>query len=120
MKQHLRIWLSALAIMPILLFAQSSQPVINSVLSGQVIDTKTGAPLEGASISIKGTTHNIVTDTKGRFTFRTGQKLPYELIVSYIGYKTQELIVSTDDVTVKLEELSSQLQVRIYRYHYEY
>jgi TonB-linked SusC/RagA family outer membrane protein len=110
MKQQLRTWFSALAIMPVLLFAQSTQPVINSVLSGQVIDIKTGSPLEGASISIKGTTHNIVTDNKGTFNFRTGQKLPYELVVSYIGYKPQELAVSTEHIIVKLEELSSQLE----------
>lgn len=67
--------------------AQNTKPLIQSKLDGTVIDDITNQPIIGASINIKGTTHGVVTDAEGKFYFQTGQKLPYTLIVTYIGYK---------------------------------
>jgi TonB-linked SusC/RagA family outer membrane protein len=60
----------------------------NTVISGSVADEKTKVGLAGATVHIKGTTHEIVTDNKGRFTFLTGQKVPVTFIISYLGYQT--------------------------------
>ena len=73
--------------------AQNTQPLINSTLNGTVIDQVTNQPLPGVSVQIKGTTHGVITDAEGKFYFQTGQKFPYTLIVSYIGYKKAEIIV---------------------------
>ncbi|WP_315816330.1 TonB-dependent receptor plug domain-containing protein [Paraflavitalea speifideaquila] len=110
MKQPLRMWLMAVLLLPLHIFSQNATSTINSVLHGRVTDLKRGTPLEGASVSIKNTTHSVVTSSEGKFTFRTGQKLPYILFISYIGYKPLTLTVSTEDIEIKLEELASQLE----------
>ena len=84
-------------------------PIINSKLVGRVIDSKTKETLAGASVSIKGTTHSVATDGDGRFNFITGQKFPYTLTISYIGYKTQELVVDGSPVEVRLEATANSL-----------
>jgi TonB-linked SusC/RagA family outer membrane protein len=84
--------------------AQNTQPLIQSKLDGTVINKITNQPVSGASVIIKGTTHGVVTDTEGKFYFQTGQKFPYTLIVSYIGYKKAEVIVDGNPVIINLEE----------------
>jgi TonB-linked SusC/RagA family outer membrane protein len=75
----------------------------NTTLSGKVLDEKTQEGLPGASLLIKGTTHGISTDADGRFTFVTRQSFPTTLIVSYIGYKTQEVVLNDNSpVTISL------------------
>ena len=84
--------------------AQETKPLIQSKLEGKVIDAVTKEPIIGASVNIKGTTHGVVTDTDGNFFFQTGQKLPYTLIVSYLGYKKAEIIANENPVTISLTE----------------
>lgn len=101
-------WLSGIA--PATLWAQSvSDPVINSTLSGTVIDSKSQTPLIGALVRIKGTTNQVLTDTKGNFFFKTGQKLPYTLEAVYIGYKKQEIEATGSPLKILLVENESQL-----------
>jgi len=101
-------WLSGIA--PATILAQSvSDPVINSTLTGTVIDSKTQTPLIGALVRIKGTTNQVLTDTKGKFFFKTGQKLPYILEAVYIGYKKQEIEATSSPLQISLVENESQL-----------
>ncbi|MGQ7946559.1 SusC/RagA family TonB-linked outer membrane protein [Flavobacterium sp. WC2509] len=84
--------------------AQDTKPIIQSRLEGKVIDQITNEPIIGASIVIKGTTHGVSTDLDGKFYFQTGQKFPYILIVSYIGYKKKEVQVDGSPVFIKLSQ----------------
>jgi TonB-linked SusC/RagA family outer membrane protein len=84
-------------------------PLINSTLRGTVIDARTRTTLPGAIVQIQGTTHKASTDADGKFNFITGQKFPYTLIISYIGYKTKELVVNGSPVEIRLEESVNQL-----------
>jgi TonB-linked SusC/RagA family outer membrane protein len=84
--------------------AQETKPLIQSKLEGKVIDAVTKEPVIGASVNIKGTTHGVVTDVDGKFYFQTGQKLPYTLIVSYLGYKKAEVVANGNSVTISLTE----------------
>ena len=82
----------------------------NILLSGKVVEEKTNAPLEGATVHIKGTTHEVVTDKTGKFTFITGQKVPVIYIVSFVGYQTHEVPVSeATGVQIQLKESGTQL-----------
>jgi TonB-linked SusC/RagA family outer membrane protein len=92
-----------------LISVAQTTPLINSTLNGIVSDATTGETLIGASIQIQGTTHTASTDNKGKFNFVTGQKFPYTLIVSYVGYKTAILVVDGSPVNVRLEPEASQL-----------
>ncbi len=86
------------------------QPIINATLSGTVLDANTGEPLVGATVIIKGTTNGASTDGNGQFNLRTGQKLPFTLIVSFVGYTQKEIIARDRDVTISLEQASNKLE----------
>ena len=75
------------ALIAISLQAQNNN---NLTITGKVYDAKTGTGLPGATVRLKGTTHEVQTDQDGRFRFLTGQKLPVVLIVSYVGYQGKE------------------------------
>ncbi|MBE8724371.1 SusC/RagA family TonB-linked outer membrane protein [Flavobacterium hungaricum] len=110
MKKKLNscLWLCILLI-SIGIKAQETKPLIQSKLEGTVIDAATKEPIIGASINIKGTTHGVVTDFDGKFFFQTGQKLPYTLIVTFLGYKRAEVVVNENPVTISLTEEQNQL-----------
>jgi len=92
------------------LSAQSpTDPIINTILDGHVLDGKSHAGLEGATVQIKGTTHKVTTDNSGRFGFKTGQKFPYTLVISYVGYQTLELDVNKTNAEISLTENPNQL-----------
>ncbi len=83
--------------------------LINSRLEGTVTDSVTKQPIAGVSLRIKGITHEVSTDQHGHFTFVTGQKFPYTLIVSYVGYKTKEVVADGSPLNILLAENIAQL-----------
>ncbi|MDN3582525.1 SusC/RagA family TonB-linked outer membrane protein [Mucilaginibacter flavus] len=91
--------------------AQQTEPpaTINSHLVGKIIDSVTKQPVAGAVIKIKGTTHAVAAGQDGSFSFITGQKFPYTLVVSFIGYKTKEVIANGSPITVTLADGVNQL-----------
>ncbi|THU35006.1 TonB-dependent receptor [Niastella caeni] len=98
----------ALILLPAFITAQTTnKPVINSVVTGKVTDGNT--PLEGTTVQIKGTTNTATSDFEGNFTLKTGQKLPFTLVVSYIGYQKQEVVVSGSHVDVVLHTNKNKL-----------
>ncbi|WP_343704239.1 TonB-dependent receptor [Chitinophaga sp.] len=103
-------WAVALlfSLLPALLRAQT-KPLINSTLTGKVVDATTKEPLPGVVVHIKGTTHTVQTDDYGKFDFVTGQKFPYTLQLSLLGYEKLELDVSSSPVTLALREVASEL-----------
>ncbi|MBT2558236.1 TonB-dependent receptor [Hymenobacter sp. ISL-91] len=60
-------------------------------LSGQVRDEQ-GRPVEGVSVALKGTYHGTATDANGQFRL-TAPEGNYQLVVSSLGYTSQELAV---------------------------
>ena len=60
---------------------------------GKVVDT-TGMPLIGVSVYQKGTTNGAVTDIDGNFVLEVPKGA--SIVVSYIGYNTQELVINTN------------------------
>ena len=110
MKQALKVFYSIGLLFFVFQSNAQNTPIINATLSGTVIDAVTNERLIGASVSIKGTTNGASTDANGEFRLVTGQKLPFTLIVTYIGYKTRELIVNEPKVEIRLEAGSNQLE----------
>ncbi len=92
-----------LCALPILTQAQETTPLINSKLDGLVVDAVTKEPLAGATLQLEGVTHSTKTDRQGKFQFITGQKFPYTIVVSYIGYKTIPVIADGSPITIELE-----------------
>ena len=88
----------------------TNPPVINATVTGKVLDSRTGKNLIGATVSIKGTTNGSATNQNGQFTLITGQKLPFTVLVSYVGYQTQETVLEQDGVEIRLVEGTNQLE----------
>jgi TonB-linked SusC/RagA family outer membrane protein len=77
--------------------AALAQTELNGKISNDV-----GEPLSGVSVQVKGTTIGASTNDKGLFSIKTSS--PATLVISYVGYKTQELVWrGKQDVTVKME-----------------
>lgn len=77
-----------------------------ATLTGRVVDADSHEPVIGASVFVKGTNNGTVSDTDGRFSLVVSQ-LPVRLVVSFIGYATQEVSVSSSQpVTVQLKQES--------------
>ena len=76
-------------------------------VTGQVVDAK-GEPVIGASILIKGTGTGIITDINGNFTVSASPDAT--LVVSFVGYKTQEISLSgKKNIKIILQEDSELL-----------
>ena len=70
-------------------------------VSGKVVD-ETDLPIPGANILVKGTSKGMVTDLEGNFAI-TLEGDANTLVVSFIGYKTKEVLVSNEsDLLIKL------------------
>jgi TonB-dependent SusC/RagA subfamily outer membrane receptor len=106
---NLIVLLLALTVPRTLLAQTEPAPLINSKLEGIVLDLTTKQPLPGAIVRIKGTTHAVSTNANGKFNFVTGQKFPYTLLISYVSYESQEIVVDGSPVTIKLKEITNQL-----------
>lgn len=91
------------------LYAQETTPLVNSTLDGTVVDAETGEPLSGATLQLQGITHMTRSDNQGHFRFVTGQKFPYTVIVSYIGYLTTEVVATGSPLTIELERNATGL-----------
>ena len=75
-------------------------------LIGKVVNAKTGDPLNGATVTIKGgaTTRTMKTDYNGSFSFSNIPSGIYEISCTYVGYATNkidEVKVIKDDVTTQ-------------------
>lgn len=76
-------------------------------ISGKITDTE-GAPLQGVSIKIKGTDKGSTTDADGNFSLSAPANAI--LVVSYVGFRTQEVVVGGQTIfTVQLVKESLSL-----------
>jgi len=95
------------------IFSQSAH-----YISGNVID-KNNEPLLGANINLKGTFLGSTTDFSGNFRIDNIDPGKYTLLVSYIGYKSQEIELyisefeSDDDADDDESSFSSKLGIDI-------
>ncbi|ULT22169.1 TonB-dependent receptor [Sphingobacterium sp. E70] len=81
---------------------ENPKPIINASLTGTVVDAVSKEPLQGVTVQIEAVTHQVKTDSKGVFQFVTGQKLPFSLIVSIVGYQTRRIIVDQSPTVIEL------------------
>ncbi|TDE45040.1 SusC/RagA family TonB-linked outer membrane protein [Flavobacterium rhamnosiphilum] len=74
-------------------------------VKGSVTDA-VGAPMPGASIAVKGESKGTITDFDGNFSIEAQKGKT--LIISYMGYETQNVLVGDDNsIKVQLKEASS-------------
>ncbi len=78
----------------------------DKTIAGTVRDGSNGTPLPGATISVKGTSQNTTSDANGAFSISVANDNAI-LVVSYIGYASQEIVVGTR-TTIDVALQSSQ------------
>lgn len=72
-------------------------------IRGTVISETDNEPIIGANVTVKGTTNGTITDLDGHFTLQTPSDAT--LVVSYVGYVTQEIRVQgRQSLTIQLKE----------------
>ena len=74
----------------------------NGACTGVVKDV-TGESFIGASVVVKGTTNGTITDFDGNFSL-SGVKKGATLQVSFVGYKTQEVVWNGSSLTITLKD----------------
>ena len=80
----------------------------NSTVRGKVVDAS-GEPVIGASVVVKGTTTGVITDLDGNFILNNVSEKSI-LVISYVGYKSQEIAVSGKSaINVTMQEDSEML-----------
>lgn len=79
-------------------------------IKGNVVSSEDNLPLPGATVLVDGTTNSTATDIDGNFTV-SGVDANATLSVSFIGYKTQSILVSSQQsFNISLKSDSSQLE----------
>jgi TonB-linked SusC/RagA family outer membrane protein len=78
-------------------------------ISGRVTD-RSGAPLPGVTVTVKGSTNGTLTDAEGKYTIPNISSGTV-LVFSFVGLKTQEITVSGQtNIDLELSEDSVALQ----------
>jgi TonB-linked SusC/RagA family outer membrane protein len=92
--------------------SKTESPIIVNALPPQIITGKVtdseGNPLAGASVKRKGDNVGISTGTDGSFSILVPDESAI-LVISYLGYKTQEVRAGRSTLYVTLEQKQSEL-----------
>lgn len=89
---------------------ESPLPVVNqqgAKVKGVLLDAKTGEPLIGASVVVKGTTNGTITDFDG--VYELNAPIGSILSISFIGYKSVEVKAAANMGNIKLNEDTESL-----------
>ncbi|HRN57467.1 MAG TPA: SusC/RagA family TonB-linked outer membrane protein, partial [Agriterribacter sp.] len=92
----------------LLFFSFSTALAQNRTVTGNVTDSKDGAPLVGATIQVKGSRSGTTTDMSGDFsiTIPAAAKI---LAVSAVGDESQHVPIDSDNLTILLVASTSSL-----------
>jgi TonB-linked SusC/RagA family outer membrane protein len=75
-----------------------------------VVKDASGQPIAGATVMIKGTKSGVKTDQNGNFSINVPTDRAI-LVVSYLGFKTQEIpVISGRDINIVLERSEGQIE----------
>lgn len=95
-----RIFLLVASLLPLLSLAQ---------LTGRVVDDN-GDGIPFASVAVKNTSNGTTADSAGRFSLVVDRQFPFTLVISYVGYVPQELVVRNANVNNVLVQLQALYQ----------
>jgi iron complex outermembrane recepter protein len=106
-----KVFPSALGLLVLLVFFSGIAANAQNKLTGTVYDNKTNETLIGASVLVKGTTTGTVTDVDGNFSFDPKTPLPFTLEIGYIGYLTQQILISSYAEKVKVRLKTNEVNI---------
>ena len=81
----------------------------NKTITGSIKD-QTGEPMIGVNVLVKGTLNGSITNIDGFYTLQNVDKNA-TLVISYIGYETQEILVADrSEINVVLKDDQQTLE----------
>ncbi|MEO3406307.1 TonB-dependent receptor [Mucilaginibacter sp. CAU 1740] len=87
----------------------NEQRLPDTRITGKVTDEK-GEALPGVSVALKGTSTGVVTDVNGKFNINVPNASSGTLVLTYIGYNTQEVALNGQTtINVQLQADSKSL-----------
>ncbi len=96
-------------LLPLLLLALAAFPAAAQIVKGVVTDPS-GEPLIGATVLEKGSTNGTATDIDGMFQLNLKDARKGILVVSYVGFASQEIpVAGKTDFKIVLQEESEVL-----------
>jgi iron complex outermembrane recepter protein len=72
-------------------------------LQGKVVDRSSGETITGVNVVIKGTVLGTISDEYGHFKLTSKGSLPAILVFSFLGYKTQEVLIQREDQSIEIQ-----------------
>ncbi len=90
--------------------ATDAAPIVQQdvTLKGTVVDQKTGEPIIGANVVVKGTTNGVITDIDGNYMLQA--PVGSILEISYIGYQSLEIKATAQPQHIELGEDTQALE----------
>jgi len=85
-----------------------SQSSAQRTITGSVIGANDNMALLGATVLEKGTSNGTATDIDGTFSINVSDEAT-AIVVSYLGYREQEVVLSSNSLTIILQEDASSL-----------
>jgi len=76
--------------------------IAQTKVAGNVTDATTRDGLVGVSIQVKGKVVGTISDAKGNFSLTTNTPTPFTLVITSIGYETQELQIDGNRSDLKI------------------
>jgi outer membrane receptor protein involved in Fe transport len=73
-----------------------------TTINGSVVDEETNQPLPGVNIVVKGTYTGVSADFDGNFSIATEEEFPITLEVSYLGFGTKTIEVTSADAALDI------------------
>ena len=77
-----------------------------TTISGNITDALTREGLVGVSVQVKGKVVGTISDSKGNFSLTTTTPVPFTLVITSVGFETQEIQIDNgrSDLKIALKE----------------
>lgn len=101
MKRTYLLHLHLLSYALLLLWQQAAAQGLT--ITGTITNQSTGDKIPGVSIGIKGSSVGTITDKNGKFQLITSRALPLTLVISSIGFRTEEIrVIDRTELNISL------------------
>lgn len=109
----MKFYLKCFSVVFILFFSLSLTTNAQNTIRGEVRDAENNDPLIGANLLIEGTSEGNVTDFDGNFELVTDLAFPFNIVISYTGYSSQTLEVTSADEPIVIKLATDALTIDV-------
>ena len=114
-KEVRSISVAFITILIMALFASNSLQAQNTSENGTItvkgMVSDEDGPLAGVNIVLKGSKVGAITDIEGTFIFPKALRPGDVLVFSYLGYQTQNIVISSDTSFINLKLTSENIDI---------